>query len=294
MTDILPFLKSMLSAPGLSAYEEPVMQLVREKWTPLVDEVSLSRLGSLQALKRGSGKTPCPSIMIATHMDAIGMIVTSIKDGFLHVTSIGGVDARVLPGTPVIVHATGSSREEDLPGVVVQPPAKLLLEELRLKNHKWNVWAVATTQEEVTLGGALTSAFELRPDLAIAVDVTHAKGPGATDWLTHPLGKGPCLGFGPNIHTYLFEKFKELADQLEIPHDTEVMPRMSGTDAAAMQVAAEGIPTMVVSIPLRYMHTPVEVVSIKDIQRTGRLLAEFIAGLEPDFMNKMTWDAKNG
>ena len=126
MTDILPFLKSMLSAPGLSAYESPVMRLIRDKWTPLVDEVSLSKLGSLHGLKRGSGKSPRPSIMIATHMDAIGMMVTSIKEGFLHVTSVGGVDARVLPGTPVIVHATGSHKEEDLPGMVVQPPAKLL------------------------------------------------------------------------------------------------------------------------------------------------------------------------
>jgi putative aminopeptidase FrvX len=356
MPDILPFLKSMLSAPGPSAYEDPVMQLVRDKWTSLVDQVTLSNLGSLHGLKKGSGKIPRPSIMIATHMDAIGMMVTSIKEGFLHVTNIGGVDARVLPGTPVIVHATGSDREEGLPGVVVQPISKLLppsvgegpvpldqllvdvgllpgqvarrvqvgdivsyatqpvelagdiisghtldnrasvaalttaLEELQVKNHVWDVWAVATTQEEVTMGGGFTSAFELRPDLAVAVDVTHAKGPGANDWLTHPLGKGPCLGFGPNIHTFLFKKFDELADKLEIPHENEVMPRMSGTDAYALQVAAEGIPTMVVSIPLRYMHTPVEVVSLKDIQRSGRLLAEFIAGLEPDFMSTIKWD----
>jgi putative aminopeptidase FrvX len=356
MTDILPFLKTMLAAPGLSAYESPAMQIIRDKWKPLVDEVSLSRLGSLHALKLGTGKPPRPSIMIATHMDAIGMMVTSNKDGFLHMTNVGGVDARVLPGTQVIVHATGSNKTQDLPGVVVQPPMKQLphsvgdgpvpldqllvdvgllpgqvaqrvrvgdlvsyateptelagdaisghsldnrasvaaltvaLEELQSKTHVWDVWAAATSQEEVTLGGAFTSAFEVHPDLAVAVDVTHAKGPGATDWLTHPLGKGPCLGFGPNIHPYLFKEFSELADRLEIPHETEVMPRMSGTDAYAMQVSAEGIPTMVVSIPLRYMHTPVEVVVIKDIHRTGRLLAEFVAGLEPDFMSRISWD----
>ena len=356
MTDILPFLKSMLSAPGLSAYESPVMQLIREKWTPLVDAVSLSKLGSLQGLKRGSGNSPRPSIMIATHMDAIGMMVTSVTEGFLHVTSVGGVDARVLPGTPVTVHATGSNRDEDLTGIVVQPPAKLLppsvgdgpvpleqllvdvgllpsqvahhvqvgdivsyatepvelsgdvisghtldnrssvaaltvaLEELQSKSHAWDVWAVATTQEEVTLGGAYTSAYDLKPDLAVAVDVTHAKGPGANDWSTKPLGKGPCLGYGPNIHPYLHKKFEELADRLEIPHENEVMPLMSGTDAYATQVSREGIPSMLVSIPLRYMHTPVEVVSVKDVQRAGRLLAEFIAGLPPDFISTITWD----
>lgn len=346
----------MLSAPGLSAYESPVMQLIREKWKPLVDEMNLSKLGSLQGLKRGSGTSPRPSIMIATHMDAIGMMVTSVTEGFLHVTSVGGVDARVLPGTPVTVHATGSNKEENLSGIVIQPPAKLLppsvgdgpvpldrllvdvgllpsqvarrvhvgdivsyatepvelsgdvisghtldnrssvaaltvaLEELQSKSHAWDVWAVATTQEEVTLGGAFTSAYDLRPDLAVAVDVTHAKGPGANDWLTKPLGKGPCLGFGPNIHPLLHKRFEELADRLEIPHEKEVMPRMSGTDAYATQVSREGIPSMLVSIPLRYMHTPVEVVSVKDVQRSGRLLAEFIAGLPLDFISTITWD----
>lgn len=356
MTEILPFLKSMLSAPGLSAYEDPVASLIRDKWKPLVDEIGFSRLGSLHGLKRGTGKAPRPSIMIATHMDAIGMMVTSIKEGFLHVTSIGGVDARVLPGTPVIVHSSGSKGEEILPGVVVQPSARQLppsvgdgpvpldqllvdvgllaaqvakrvqvgdivsyatepvelsgdvisghtldnrssvaaltvaLDELQSKTHAWDVWAVATSQEEVTLGGAFTSAFGLQPDLAVAVDVTHAKGPGANDWLTKPLGKGPCLGFGPNIHPFLAKKFNELADRLEIPHENEVMPRMSGTDAFATQVSREGIPSMLISIPLRYMHTPVEVVSIKDVQRTGRLISEFIAGLTPDFMSTITWD----
>ena len=70
----------------------------------------------------------------------------------------------------------------------------------------------------------------------------------------------------------------------------EAMPRHSGTDAYAIQVVAEGIPTMVVSIPLRYMHTPVELVALKDISRTGHLLAEFIAQLEPDFIQKIHWD----
>ena len=68
------------------------------------------------------------------------------------------------------------------------------------------------------------------------------------------------------------------------------MPSHSSTDGDALQLTAEGIPTMVVSIPMRYMHTPVEMISIKDIQRTGRLLAEFVASLEADFMTKIAWD----
>lgn len=353
MSDIIPFLKSLISASGLSAHEGPVARLIEEKWKPLVDEVSMSRLGSLHALKKGKGKSQRPSIMIATHMDAIGLIVTQIADGLIHVDEIGGIDARILPGTPVTVHG-----KQDLPGVVILPPMKTLpqdardnaiglphllvdvglppsktatlvrvgdlvsfntppleltgeflsghsldnrasvaaltvcLEELQAKSHVWDVWAVATVQEEETLGGAATSAHHLNPDLAVAMDVTFAKGPGANGWETFPLGKGPTLGWGANLHPFLYKKFKELADKLEIPVAMDITPTHSGTDAYAMQVAREGIPTAVIGIPLRYMHTPVEMVAIKDIQRAGRLLAEFISGLEADFVSKISWEEK--
>ncbi len=355
MTDILPFLKSLISAPGLSAYEGPVAHLIEEKWKPLVDEISTSRIGSLHGLKKGRGKSPRPSIMIATHMDAIGLMVTKVVDGFIHLDEIGGIDVRILLGTPMLVHG-----KQDLPGVIVLPPLKTLpedardgaiglrhllvdtgllpskvanlvrvgdlvsfntpptelsgevisghsldnrasvaalticLEELQTKSHLWDVWAVATAQEEETLGGAATSAFHLNPDLAIVVDVTFAKGPGADGWETFPLGKGVTLGWGANLHPYLYEKFKELADKLEIPVAMDITPTHSGTDAYSIQVAREGIPTMLIGIPLRYMHTPVEVVSVKDVQRAGRLLAEFISGLEIDFASKISWEDEDG
>ncbi len=356
MPDIAPFLKSLISVSGLSGYEAPAAALIEEKWRPLVDEISRSRLGSLHGLKRGGAKDPRPSVLISTHMDAIGLMVTQLVDGWLRLTAIGGVDARILPGTPVIVHATGAGGMEDLPGIVVQPPARSLpedvgdnpvplthllvdvgllpskvaglvrvgdlvsfdtpptdlsgevlsghsldnrasvaaltvaLEELQSRTHAWDVLAVASVQEETGLIGAQTSAFGLHPTLAIAVDVTFAKGPGANDWQTFPLGKGPTLGWGPNIHPFLHKTLKDLAEKLEIPFSVEVMPRHSGTDAYALQVAAEGIPTAVVSIPLRYMHTPVEAVAVKDVQRAGRLLAAFIAGLEVDFVEKIVWE----
>src|ERR1043165_3308947 len=126
MADILPFLKSLLSVSGLSGYEAPVADLIAEKWQPLVNEISRSRVGSLHGLKPGIGKAPRPSIMIATHMDAIGMRVSTIVDGFLHITNVGGVDVRVLPGAEVTVHVTGTN--EELPAVVVMPPARFLPE----------------------------------------------------------------------------------------------------------------------------------------------------------------------
>ncbi|HEX9617114.1 MAG TPA: M20/M25/M40 family metallo-hydrolase [Anaerolineales bacterium] len=353
MNELLPFLKSLISAPGLSGHETPVRSLIEAAWEPLADELSASPLGSLHGLKSGSGAEPRQSVLLAAHMDAIGLMVTGVVQGFLRVTEVGGLDVRVLPGQLVTVHG-----REDLPGVIVQPPARLLpaeaqngpvplkyllvdtglqpdrvqalarvgdlvsfsqpplelrgdtlsghsldnrasiaavthcLQELQGRSHSWDVWAVATVQEEETMGGARTSSFHLRPQLAIAIDVTWAKGPGTPDYKTFPLGKGPTLGWGPNIHSGLHKAMKELADRLELPYAVEVMPRHSGTDAFALQITAEGIPTMVVGIPLRYMHTPVEVVSLKDITRTGHLLAEFIAQLGDDFMDQLTWDEK--
>jgi putative aminopeptidase FrvX len=115
------------------------------------------------------------------------------------------------------------------------------------------------------------------------------KAPGANDWRTFELGKGIVLAWGPNIHPALHRRLKEIAEEMEIPFSVEYTPRHSGTDAYAMQTAAEGIPTAVVSIPLRYMHTPVEVVALKDIERAGRLLAEFLCRLDDAFTEALTW-----
>jgi endoglucanase len=164
------------------------------------------------------------------------------------------------------------------------------LEELRSRTLAWDVWAVATVQEEIGLVGAATSSFQIKPDIAIAVDTTYGKGPGADDWNTFGLGSGPTLGWGAEIHPFLYKEFKELADRLGIPSSMEIMPIHSGTDAYAMQMAADGIPCFVLGIPIRYMHTPVEVVAPIDILRTGRLLSEFIARLEPGFLDRITWD----
>jgi tetrahedral aminopeptidase len=164
------------------------------------------------------------------------------------------------------------------------------LEELKRRPHAWDLWAVATVQEEETLGGALTSAHQLRPSIAIAVDVTFGASPGTPGHKSFPLGEGPTFGWGPNSHPGLFQAFKDLAERLEIPYKTEPMPRYSGTDAMALQVANEGIPSFVMGIPLRYMHTPVEMVSTKDIQRAGRLLAEFVAQLSSNYLDSLHWE----
>ncbi len=355
MIDLKEFLKKMISLPGLSAYEGPVRDVIAQAWKPLVHDLAISPLGSLHGIKRGSGVEPRPRILLAAHMDAIGMMVTRITpDGFLYFTRIGGVDPRILPAQPVTVHG-----KRDLPGVIGQPPDKLLppslkgkpvgmqyllvdtgltadevhqlvrvgdlisfatqpldlpddlvaghtmdnrasvaaltacMEELQQINHTWDVYAVATVQEEETLAGGFTSPFDILPDLAVAIDVTFAKGPGVHDFRGRSLGKGVALGWGPNTHPVIFERFKDLAERLDLPYEVEVYPRYSGTDAMGIQIVAQGIPTMVLSIPLRYMHTPVEVISMKDIQRAGRLLAQFIAGLDADFIANLRWDEES-
>lgn len=351
MIELKETLKSMISVSGLSGYEQPIRDLIAETWRPFVHEMTTSPLGSLHALKRGSGADPKPSILLAAHMDAIGLMVIGIKEGLLCFTDVGGIDPRILPGQLVTVHG-----RKDIPAVVVQPPDYLLpesqhgksvsmdylfvdtglaeaevkqlvrigdlvsfgqlpldlagnslaghsldnrasvaavtqcLQELSHVQHEWDVWAVATVQEEETLGGSFTSPFEIKPQIAVAIDVTFAKGPGANDWRTVSLAKGPSLGWGPNIHPYIYKRFVEVAEKLDIPFQKDYMPRHSGTDAYGMQVVAEGIPTMLISVPLRYMHTPVELISMKDIERTGRLMAEMIARLELNFLDKISWD----
>jgi endoglucanase len=104
------------------------------------------------------------------------------------------------------------------------------------------------------------------------------------------MGKGVGLCLGPNMHPFLHKKLQDLAEQLEIPWILDVTPGDSETDAFAVQVVAEGIPTALVELPIRYMHTPVESVAIKDIQRAGRLLAEFVDSLEANFVETIVWE----
>ena len=161
------------------------------------------------------------------------------------------------------------------------------LEYLSGRLHSWDVVAVATAQEETRLLGAFTSAYAQRPDAAIAVDVTFGKGPGAKGAETHELDEGPAIGLGPNVHPGLFKRLQEAADALEMDVHTDPHPRASGTDAFGLQIAREGIPTGLVSIPLRYMHTMVETVATADVERAGRLMGEFVARLNDTFLEEI-------
>jgi len=333
-------LKKLSEAPGVAGNESGVSQIVAEEFKKYVDELRTDALGNVIGLKKGTGPSP-RRIMLAAHMDEIGLMVSEIEKGFIRFTTVGGIDDRILLGQEVIVHGL-----KPLPGIIASKPPHLLspeerkkvtpkdqlfvdvglpeeevkalvrvgdfisfaakcvrlqgdmasgkafddrasvaalvccLEHLSQMKHRWDVYAVATSQEEMGLRGAVVSAYGIAPDLAIAIDVGFGDSPGLSDAETIKVGKGPAIAIGPNFHPALGEALVKIAQELEIPYQTEAIPGPSGTDAWAIQVSREGVPTALLSIPLRYMHTPVETLSLKDIERTGLLLAHFISRLE--------------
>lgn len=352
MFDLKEHLRTLVESHAPSGHEGPIREIIRGAWADLVNEFQQDRLGSLIGIKRATAPVDPPRrIMLAAHMDEIGMMVRDIVDGFIYVHRISGVDNRVMLAQPVLVHG-----KRPLPGIVAATPPHLLqphergkyptfteliidvglpaeevaqlvqigdlitvdvpmidlqgkkvagkamddracvaavtacLVELQKLQHKWDVYAAATVQEETGLYGAATAANLIQPDIAIALDVTFAPQPGVDGDDTREMGKGPVISYGPNFHTKLVDKIKDTANRAEIKLQEDVIAGHSGTDAWAIQVAREGIPSALISIPLRNMHSPVETCDLRDIERAGRLLAQFIADLDSDFLMSIAWD----
>lgn len=144
------------------------------------------------------------------------------------------------------------------------------------------VVAVATAQEEIGTRGATTSAYSVNPHLAVAVDVGHATDHPDCDQRKYgetKLGGGPIICRGPNINPFIFDRLVACAEKLGIPHQFEAEPRPTGTDARAIQMGRGGVATGLLSIPLRYMHTPSELVDLEDVERTVQLLVAFALSL---------------
>jgi endoglucanase len=154
--------------------------------------------------------------------------------------------------------------------------------ELQNINHDIDVFFVCSCQEEVGHRGAKVGSYDVKPDIGIAIDVTFDNGPlGDTD-RENKLGGGPVICVGPNVHPKVREKLMELADEYGIPYQVEVEPGNTGTDAWDIQISGEGIPSLLISIPIKYMHTTVELVNMDDIKNTGRLIAKLIEKLNGD------------
>lgn len=350
--DLIALMKLLSEANGVSGHEDKVRDIVRRKMKRYCDDIREDAMGSLIGLRSGTqkGSKNRRSIMLAGHMDEIGLMVTKLDDGFIRFTQIGGYDVRILPGQ--LVNVFGRKK---LSGVIGSIPPHLnrqkkvtvpmdelfvdvglsakelkkqvdvgdwitidascvklegdyicgkafddragvavilsCLHKLSTMQHSWDVFGVATVQEELGLRGAFTSTFGIAPDVGVAIDVGFGKQPGVPEDKRELPGKGPTMTIGPNIHPAFFKHFENIAKQHEIPVQTSVTTGGTGTDANAMQITRSGIPTMLFSIPIRNMHTPVETMNIKDLQRCGRLLALSIAAMDKDFMDKLNWTA---
>ena len=343
----IKFLRSLVETPSPTGAEEPVAALVRTRLSSVADEVQTNTMGSVHAVLEGTGAGP--SLMLAAHMDEIGLMVTYISDdGFLSIAAVGGVDAAILPGMRVDVHtASGTLR-----GIVGRKPIHLIEADERKKvtpldklvidlgmpgkkvrklvhvgdvitfgvgferfgkgmavsrafDDKCGVWvacrvmeelraagrakgafiAAATVQEEIGTRGAMTSAYGVNPDVAIAFDVTHATdypGIDKTKYGAITCGEGPVIARGPNINPLVFDRLVAAAEAEGIPYQFEAEPSVTGTDARAIQVTRGGIPTGLVSVPLRYMHTPTEVIALEDLENTVRLITRFALDLDED------------
>lgn len=343
-------LKKLVETDAPSGYEAPVAAILRQDWAELVDEFEGDRLGSLIGIKRATRPgARVRKIMLAAHMDEIGLMARQIEAGFIYAHRLNGIDSRVMMAQPVMVHG-----KRALPGVVATMPPHMLsaaerktypaigdlvidvglppdevaalvrvgdlvtvdaplielkgrrvaakamddraciaamttcLQALRGMHHSWDVYATATVQEEVGLRGAATAADAIDPDCAIALDVGFAEQPGVA--LGGKLGGGPQLGIGANFHPKMVARLQEVASYYDIPWQSDIVPARSGTDAWAIQVARGGVPTALLSLPLRNMHSPVETLDLKDIERCGRWLAHFISQLDERFMDVLALD----
>lgn len=152
-------------------------------------------------------------------------------------------------------------------------------QELSNVNHDMDVYFACSCQEEVGHRGAKMVSYEINPDIGIAIDVTFDGGRFGDRDRENKLGGGPVICVGPNVHPKLRKKLTELACEYNIPYQVEVEPGNTGTDAWDIQISREGVASLLISIPIKYMHTSVEIVNIDDIKNTGRLLAKLIEKL---------------
>lgn len=339
------FLVDLLNARSPSGYETEAQAVFDRYVASSADEYSKDALGNRIAALNPGGD---PVLMLAGHMDELGLIITYVsKEGFLYFDTIGGHDRIVISGRRVVIQTrngiikgvTGkravhlmdqkdrekvpqihemwidigaSSKEEALKMVAIgdvatydhsfelfhgtigvarafdnKSGAYIVGETLRRlsagEQPRAKVVAVATTQEEIGTRGATTSGYAVNPHLAIAVDVGHATDHPDCDQRKYgetKLGAGPILCRGANINPIVFERLIECAEREKIPYQLEADPRPTGTDARAIQMARGGIATGLISVPLRYMHTPSEVVDLRDVEHSVQLLVAFARSLK--------------
>ena len=328
-------LKQLTETFGPSGYEDNVRKLVRAEVKLLADEIKVDALGNLIARRRPTKLTKdTKKIMVAAHMDEIGLMVSYIdENGFVRFSSIGGVFGRYVLGgrvrflngvTGVIgydrlekVHEAptldkiyidvGATSRKDCPvkigdvaafdrpfaemgnrlvaksmddrvGVLVAIETLRALTLRQAQGTPHDVYFAFTTQEEVGVRGAATSAFGIDPDLGIAIDVTHAADTPNAFKMDMKLGKGPCVKIqdpGMIADPRVVQWMIRTAEKNKIAYQREVL-LVGSTDARAMQLARAGVPAGCLSIPVRYVHSPSEMVDFSDVQNAVKLLTALL------------------
>ena len=190
-------------------------------------------------------------------------------------------DTSVPPGTPIVFYSDCVKLQNGyISGRALDDRASLAallsaVDALKNKRIALDIVVVGSVQEELGCRGAQICGYEINPDYALVVDVTHATTPGTDKSNTFDAGSGAAIGIGPNMSKKLSDMLISIAKDKKIPSTIEVCPSDSGTNAWTLQTAREGIATALLSIPLKYMHTPVETVKISDIEAVSKLICEF-------------------
>jgi putative aminopeptidase FrvX len=333
---LVDVLEKLSNACGVAGREEEVRGLMKELLKPNVDEINEDKLGNIIGVKKG--KKDAPTVMLAAHMDEIGLMVKTItKEGFLQFAKIGGIDDRILVAQKVLVHTD----KGPITGIIGSKPPHILKEEERKKvieadnlfidvgakdkkdaqkmgvrvgdavsfdikftrvgkdivvgkafdnrvgcaalieimrklpKVDCTIYAVGTIQEEVGLRGATIAAFQLYPDVGIALDVTVAGDVPGVKEVEAPakIRAGPALTVadaGLITHPKVLRLFIDSAEENKIPYQLETGLRGT-TDAAKIALTKEGVPSGVISIPTRYIHSPASLLSLKDAENSVKL-----------------------
>ena len=338
-TQLREMLSVLCPLPGPSGFERPVARRAAGLLRPLVDEVSVDRMGNLIGVRR-CGRPGAKRVLLDAHLDEVGLMVIGSEDGFLRFRTIGGVDPRVLPDREVAIltdpplfgvvaclppHVqkegeanravpvaelfidTGLTQKEVEERIPAGTPCVFrdgcsplgqrqmcgksmddracfvtllrAVELLQARKLDVDLYILGSTREEVSHGGAAAAVWSVAPDCCVAVDVTHGKTPDSPKDKTSELGGGPVVGTGPNMTRWMTERMLAKARAAEIPVQMEVMEGSSGTNGWDMQIAREGIATAVLSIPVKYMHSPVETLDLSDMEKSASLLAGFVEGI---------------
>lgn len=357
LDEIFNCVKILSESIGPSGREHDVRRIVIDMLKESADKLWIDSIGNVIAVKKG--RTGNSRLMIAAHMDEVGMFVTHIEDsGFLRVQPIGGISERAIVFQRVTVktkdgkvyrgviglkppHAVkpeesrqvpevrelfvdvGASSKEEVRsmGIDVGDIAVLDRDVIRIggtritgkafddragmavaikafqsiENNDIDVYLVLTVQEEVGLKGARTAAFAIDPHAALAIDTTVANDiPGASqhEWCTS-LGKGPAIkvadgrsASGIIVHKEIVDKLVEIANALKIPYQLEILSGGT-TDASAIQLNREGVPTGAVSVPTRYLHSSVEMVDLNDIANAIKLIKGFSESVSSNWVKSL-------